>query len=115
MGFENDIKQWVMVDSTIRQLSEQAKEHRATRTILGTQIYQHITNNNLEHAIIQINDGTLKFQQTKITQPLTLKFIKGCLDEYLGNSPTINVDEIMNYIKEKRDIRYADDIKRYYT
>ena len=114
MGFEEDIKQWVALDSKIKDLYVQLKEHRAVRGNLGTQIYQYATTMNEDGSIpmVQISDGTLKFQQTKVTQPLTLKFIKGCLDEYLGSHH--NVDEIMTYIKEQRDIRYIDDIKRYY-
>jgi ferritin len=112
MDFESNIKQWVSIDSTIKGLNEQLKQQRMERNNLGTNIYQYIETNNLHHAVIQISDGTLKFQQTKITQPLTLKFVKDCLNESLGDDS--KVDEIMNYIKEQRDVRYTSDIKRSY-
>ena len=112
MEFESNVKQWVAIDSTIKELNEQIKQQRAMRTNLGSNIYQYIETNNLHHAVIQISDGTLKFQQTKITQPLTLKFVKECLNESLED--TSKVDEVMNYIKEQRSVRYTSDIKRSY-
>ena len=35
--------------------------------------------NNLDKAVIEISDGALKFETTKQTSSLTLKFIKKCL------------------------------------
>ncbi|GAF93567.1 unnamed protein product, partial [marine sediment metagenome] len=57
--------------------------------------------------------GRLKFQQTKITNPLTFKFVEECLHECIEN--TDNVKHIIKHIKEKRSIRMVPDIKRFYN
>lgn len=111
--FSEQIKTWVQLDNKVKTLYEELKTIRSERNELTTNIYDYATNNNLEHAVIQISDGKLKFQNTRIPQSLTLKFIKECLDECLGNS--VNTDEIIEFIKEKREIKYSNDIKRYYN
>jgi hypothetical protein len=113
MSFEESIKQWVNVDNKIKQLNEEAKLLRQHRNEITTNINKYVDDNDLKHATIQISDGKLKFQSIKVTQPLTLKFIKECLDDCLQNET--NVEKIMNYIKERRDVKYVDDIKRFYS
>ena len=110
--FSEQIKSWVQLDNKVKTLHEELKNIRGKRNDIGTNIYKYATDNNLEHAVIQISDGKLKFQNTRSTQALTLKFIKECLDECLGNS--VDTNEIMEFIKSKREIKYTNDIKRYY-
>ena len=62
---------------------------------------------------ILISDGKLRFQTIKSPQPLTFRFIKECLSECLSRSE--EVDQIIHYIKNKRDIQYKKDIRRIYT
>ena len=110
--FSEQIKTWVQLDNKVKTLHDELKNIRGKRNELGTNIYKYATDNNLDHAVIQISDGKLKFQNTRSTQALTLKFIKDCLDECLGNS--VDTNEIMEYIKSKREIKYTNDIKRFY-
>jgi len=110
--FSEQIKTWVQLDNKVKTLHDELKNIRGKRNELGTNIYKYATDNNLDHAVIQISDGKLKFQNTRSTQALTLKFIKDCLDDCLGNS--VDTNEIMEYIKSKREIKYTNDIKRFY-
>ena len=43
---------------------------------LYVQKFKNIETNNLHNAVIQIDDGKLKFQNMKSTPPLTFKFIE---------------------------------------
>ena len=110
--FSEQIKNWVQLDNKVKVLNEELRTLRGKRNNLTNNIYDYATANNLEHAVIQISDGKLKFQNTRVTQSLTLKFIKECLEECLGNS--VNTDEILEFIKSKREIKYTNDIKRFY-
>lgn len=111
-NFAEQIKEWVQIDNRVKTLNEELKELRNNRTNLTTAIYDYATNNNLEHAVIQISDGKLKFQNTRVPQALTLKFVKECLEECIGGS--VDVNEIIDYIKDKREVKYTNDIKRFY-
>jgi len=113
MGFEEDIKQWIKLDNETKQYNEQLGILRKTKKELRTSIWSYANDNNLQHAVIQISDGNLKFQNTKISQPLTLKFINECLGECINDKS--QVESIMNYIKEQRSISYVNNIKCSYT
>ena len=62
---------------------------------------------------MKISDGNLKFTTVKVTTPLTFKFIEKCLNEIINNSK--QVEQIINYLKEKRENKYVEEIKRFYT
>ena len=67
MNFEEDVKNWVMIDNKIKQESENIKGLRKKRNHLTSKIFSYAEENNLENAVIEISDGKLKFQQSKQT------------------------------------------------
>ena len=62
---------------------------------------------------VKITDGKLKFTTVKVQPPLTFKFIQLCLSEIITEEEKVNY--IINYIKEKRETKYVEEIKRFYT
>jgi hypothetical protein len=113
MGFEEDIKQWIKLDNETKKYNESLSLLRKNKKELQSSIWYYANNNNLQHAVIQISDGNLKFQNTKITQTLTLKFINECLCECIEDKS--HVESIMQHIKDKRNVSYINSIKRSYT
>ena len=112
MDFENDVKNWVMIDNQIKQNNEKVKDLRKQRTHLSTKIFSYAEENNLENAVIEISDRKLKFQQSKQIHPLTFKFLEECLNECIQNEE--QVKQIIKFVKSKRDFKYVSDIKRFY-
>ena len=108
MNFEEDVKNWVMIDNQIKKNSESIKELRKKRTHLTTKIFSYAE----ENAVIEISDGKLKFQQNKQTAPLTFKFLEECLNECIQNED--QVKQIIKFVKSKREYKYVSDIKRFY-
>ena len=111
--FSNQIKEWVSIDNQLRLYAGKTKELRLARNDIAEQIMLYADNNNLGNAIIEISDGKLKFNKTKVAPPLTFRFVKQCLNDCISNSQ--NVEKIMNYIKEARVFKYNKDIKRLYS
>jgi len=112
MNFEDDVKNWVMIDNKIKQQSETIKDLRNKRNHLTSKIFSYAEENNLENAVIEISDGKLKFQQSKQTSPLTFKFLEECLNECIQNED--QVKQIIKFVKSKREYKYVSDIKRFY-
>ena len=112
-GFQQNIKQWVSLDTQLKTLNEKTKEIRNKRNELTDNIFEFVDNNNLSTSTIKISDGKLKFAQNKQTAPITLGFLEGCLNDIIGNEE--KVTQIMNYIKENREVKVIPDIKRYYN
>ena len=113
MSLEKQIKEWVSIDNKLKMHQEIVKELRSQRNEIGGDILMYVDTNKLDNAVIEISDGRLKFNNTKITSPLTFRFIKTCLNDCISDTKT--VEQIIEYIKNKRDIKYIKDIKRFYS
>lgn len=113
MAFEENIQKWVMLDNQIKLLNDKVKELREQKSSTSEIIMQHVETNSLSNATVKISDGKLKFAAARQTPPLTFKYIEDCLSKCIGN--TNQVEQIMNFIKESRDIKYIPEIKRTYA
>ena len=111
MSFEEKIKKWVNLDNQLKVLGDRSKQVRDERNTLEENIMEYAVQNNLKNATINISDGKLRFVATKQTEPLTLTYIEECLEKCISNPA--HVEQIMKVIKESREVKYVEDIKRY--
>ena len=114
MTLEENIKTWIKLDNEIKKISNDLKLLRCQKDNYNKNILEHVKENNLEHAIIKIGDGKLKFVDTNTQQPLTYKFIVECLCDYFEDDND-TVMEIIYHIKSKRNVTKNKEIKRYIT
>ena len=112
MSLEENIKHWVHLDNNIKQMTANIKELRSEKDIYNNSILKHISENNLDNAIVKIGNGTLKFVDVQHQKPLTYKFISETLYEYFEEDEEA-VMEIICYIKSKRQHKIVKEIKRY--
>ena len=113
MSFEENVKKWVALDNQIRILNDKAKELKETRNDAEDSIMKYVETNKLTNATVNISDGKLRFVTTKQTAPLTLKYVEDCLKKTIKNDD--QVQQIMDVIKESREVKYNPDIKRSYN
>jgi transcriptional regulator NrdR family protein len=113
MNFEQTIQQWLLLDNQIKVYNEKIKELRTKRENIEQKLSQHALNNNLMNSVIKTDDSRLKFVNTKITAPLTFKYIEKTLGEIIKNTEQVNT--IVNYIKNNREHKILPEIKRYYN
>jgi hypothetical protein len=111
MSFENQIAQWVSIDNQLKILNEKAKELREKRNTLTENITKYVSANDLSNATVQISDGRLKFTNTRVSEPLTFKYLERSLGEVIKNESQVTL--IMNHLKEKRNIKTVPEIKRF--
>ena len=111
MSFENKIQQWVQLDNQLKQINEKTKELREKRSILEENITSYASINNLSNTTVQISDGKLRFAETKVTEPLTFKYLEKTLSEVIKNESQIKL--IMEHIKQKRSVKIVPEIKRF--
>ncbi len=112
-NFQGHIKRWVSLDSQLKSLTDSAKQIRNERNELADNIFEFVDENNLSTSTIKISDGKLKFFQNKQTSPISLGFLENCLTDIFQDEEKVN--QIMSYIKERREIKVVPDIKRYYN
>lgn len=113
MDLTESIQQWVNFDDQLKSYTNKVKELRLKRNNLTISILDIAEKNNLQNAVIEISDGKLKFQNVKQTSPLNFKFLKQCLSECISDEDSVK--NIIDYIKQKREIKYFNDIKRSYN
>jgi hypothetical protein len=112
-SFESNIKRWVSLDNRVKALNDEAKALREEKSAINDNISQHIEANNLEKATIQISDGKLRYVTTKTQSPISLKYLESCLNDCISDAT--KVKEIMDYIKENREVKETTELKRYYN
>ena len=113
MSFEQQIQQWVAIDNQMKNLSDKLKELRDKKNTISEEINTHIENTQLSNASVKLSDGQLKFIRVKETQQLTFKYLETCLSEIIKNEE--QVKKIVDYIKNKREVKYVPEIKRLYN
>lgn len=112
MSFEQHLQQWVTIDNQMKVLNDRIKELRDKKNTISQTMNTHIETNNLINTSVQLNDGQLRFVNVKETQPLTFKYLETCLREIIKNEDQVN--KIVEYIKNKREVNYVPEIKRLY-
>jgi len=110
--FIENIKQWVLLDSQLKIVNEKTRKLRETKTELSEQICEYMNTNGLLENKIGISDGELRIFQKKEYSPLSYGYIERSLAEIIPDKKQL--EYIIEFLKEKREITTSLDIKRTY-
>lgn len=110
MSFEDNIKKWVQLDNQIKLYNDRIKSLREQKSELTENLFSQAQENDYENAVIQITDGKLKFSNTKVQAPLTFKYIEEILSITVANPKAR--EEIIKRLKDNREVKYTQEIKR---
>ena len=112
--FDKQIQKWVEVDNKIKKMNAELKSSREMKNELETSIMTTVNNKKLLNTSLSLSDGgRLRFMETKTTNPISLTFVEQCLNDLIPNKS--QVQHILKYMKEKREIKINPEIKRYYN
>ena len=111
MSFEENVKKWVQLDNQIKLYNDRIKLLREQKSELTENLFAQAHEKDYENAVIQITDGKLKFANTKVQAPLTFKYVEEILSNTVTN-PTAR-EEIIKRLKDNREVKYTQEIKRY--
>jgi hypothetical protein len=67
----------------------------------------------LETTTIEISDGELRFYEKRDYQPISFGYVERCLETILSDKK--QVEYIMNYLHDQREVRTTKDIRRIFT
>ena len=110
--FIEKIKQWVTIDSQLKIVNEKTKRMRDMKSDLTKNICDYAYNTNLKNNKIEITDGTLSFHEKKDYSTLTYTYVEKCLGDLITDKK--QVDYIIQYLKNHREVSITHDIKRTY-
>ena len=111
--FDKQIQKWIELDNKLKKINNEIKTTREIKNDLESSIMEIVNNKKLLNTSISTIDGRLRFVETKSSNPLSLTFVEQCLHEIIPNAS--QVQHILKYIKEKREIKINPEIKRYYN
>lgn len=111
--FDKQIQKWVEIDNKIKKINAELKTSRELKNDLETSIMTTVNNKKLLNTSLSLSDGKLRFVETKTTNPISLTFVEKCLNDLIPNKS--QVQHILKYMKDKREIKINSEIKRYYN
>jgi hypothetical protein len=112
-AFDKQIQKWIELDNRLKKINNEIKTTREMKNDLEASIMETVNNKKLLNTTVSTMDGRLRFIETKTSNPLSFTFIEKCLHEIIPNSS--QVQHILRYMKEKREIKINSEIKRYYN
>jgi len=110
--FIDNVKKWVTMDSQIKLITEKMQKIRFVKKGILDEIVKYAELNQLTNAKIDITDGALKFYEKKEYTPLSYSYLETCLTHIVTDPK--QVEYIMRYIKDNREIKTSVDIRRTY-
>ena len=111
--FIESVRKWVLYDSQLKVINEKTKKVRDAKTLLTNSICDYASKSNLKKNQINITGGSLSFYEKKEYSALTYGYLEKCLGEIISDKR--QVDYIIKYLKDNRDIQYSQDIRRTIT
>jgi len=111
--FIENIQKWVAIDSQLKTIHEKVKKARETKHQLMANIYQYVEKKSLGNTKIEISDGELRFCDKREYQPISFGYVEECLEALLKDPK--QVETIMDYLHEHREVKISKDIRRNYS
>lgn len=116
-GVVDNVKSWVRIDNRIKALNEEVKSLREERresekTIM---VWADGLIQQGQKPSININDGKLRVVETKQVAPLTLRYLEERLLACLGEGQREQVDALMQDIRDNREYKVVQEVKRVYN
>lgn len=107
-AFIEHVKKWVLIDSQLKLINEKTRRLRDMKHQSSDAICDYMSSQSTHH--IGITDGELRIYDKKEYSPLTFSYIESKLAEIIPDKD--NVEYIIQYLKEKREITHVKDIRR---
>jgi hypothetical protein len=111
MSFESDIQKWVVLDNQIKIHADKIKQLREEKNALSADLMNQADSNGHKNSVIKISDGRLRFIDTRITEPLTFRYIDNALNTLIPNPETR--EQIILCLKNSRTHKVVSELKRY--
>ena len=111
--FIENIQKWVAIDSQLKTIHEKVKKARETKHQIMANIYQYVEKKSLVNTKIEISDGDLRFCDKREYQPISFGYVEDCLEALLKDPK--QVETIMDYLHEHREVKISKDIRRHYS
>jgi hypothetical protein len=109
--FIENVQKWYLIDEKLKLINENTKKLRDMKSELGKSITAYMNDNNLADKKINIQTGELRILEKKEYTPLSYSYVELCLENIINDKK--QVDFIMNYIKDQREVNIVKELRHY--
>ena len=109
-SLEDCIAKWIEVDNEVESLKSRLKTMKTWKQKLTHAITKYMENQDLVDHTLEIRDGTIRYHERKEYSAVTFSYIEKCLKELITDDE--HVQYVVEYLKEKREIKYVPELKR---
>ena len=110
MSFEDNVRQWTILDTKIRLANAQLREMRTARDNLSKSVCDHMKQTGIDKRKIEIADSKIEVSEKKEYSSLTMSYLEKCLSAIIQEQESVK--HILQYIKDKREIKKSVELKR---
>ena len=110
MSFEDNVRQWTILDTKIRLANTQLREMRTARDNLSKSVCDNMKQTGIDKRKIEIADSKIEVSEKKEYSSLTMSYLEKCLSAIIQEQESVK--HILQYIKDKREIKKSIELKR---
>ncbi len=103
------IQNYVLIDDKLKEVHDKVKQLKEKKNYYNDYICSYVNENNINNKI-KISDGELRINEKKDYTPLSYGFLEECLNEIIKDENKVSY--IIQYLKNKREIKTSMEIKR---
>jgi len=108
--FNQLIAKWIQVEDEIKKYNVHLSKLRETRTQLNTQIAKQLIDTKKQDAIIRTSNCNLRLYNTKISSPISFKYLEQTLPDLIDDDGQIK--QIIKYLKSKRNVKITTELRK---
>ena len=105
----NNIKEWVALDSEIKQLQKEIKERRDKKKQATTNLVEIMKTNEID--CFDTKNGKIIYTKNNVKSSLNKEQLIKSLGQYFSESPNVNPSDVSKFILENRDIKVKENIR----
>lgn len=110
--FIEKVRKWVQLDNQLKMIHEKTKDLREEKQALNHEICHFLESNQMKYKKIGIHDGELKMHEKKEYTPLSFTYLETHLGKIVHDEKQLKA--IVEYLKENREIKVTNELKRTY-
>jgi len=105
----NNIKDWMQVDKEMKTLQKELKDRRLRKKELTDSLVHIMKENEID--CFDLSNGKIMYTKNNVKAPLSKKHLLSCLSQYFSEIPSIQADEVANFILENREVKTKEGIR----
>ena len=107
--FSENIRDLAICNMQLKAINERAKPVRQHKQTVSKYLVEYMTTRNIKTRAVEINSEPMRLVQKNEYSPLTMGFIRNCLEDIMEDADQI--DTVMDYLREQRETKTTVELR----